>query len=172
MYRIFTKRLILTLLVLLVLDLAVAPYISWGFARPSFLYLFIIYLAMEYDWQYVLPVAFAVGLLRDLTGGVYLGQETLILTALVFICERSGKNVTSGSLVFRLMVTFVFILAIQTINLIFLAVFNAHIFISVFNVSLAVRAALLNTLMMPVFLYLAKRFFDKKKRFHQYELFR
>jgi len=172
MYRIISKRVILFLLLLLVLDIAAAPFLTWGYARPSFSYLAILYVAFEYGWKSALPVAILVGFLRDLTSGAAVGMETLLLAFVVFVLDKANKNVISQSTFFRVIVTFLFILGLQILYLAGFSLVSPDIKISWFNLSLAVKAAFLNTLILPPFLYLATRFFDKKKRFHQFELFR
>lgn len=172
MYRIFSKKLIALLVVLLAADISAAPYLGWGAARPSFLFLALCFFAFESGWHAVLPLALVTGLLRDVTGGPMPGLETFILAALVYLLDRSGRNVTSSSVTVRMGAAFLFIAAVNLIGLAALSIFGRFVTFSFFNISLCLKAALLNALFYPLLHYFAKRVFSRRKRFHQYELFR
>jgi rod shape-determining protein MreD len=161
------------LLVLLCLDLTVAPLIQVLGAQPLFLYLVILYVAFYWPGAKLLPLAGLVGALRDLTTSPVAGIETAAVVLMTFFLHWAVQKMDRQSLLVKETAAFLFVLGIESIIATGAAQFDGH---PVFTMTW--RSVLISSvytaLISPLFFFLMSILFDDRERSYrqQYELFR
>ena len=173
MPRIFSTKVILALLFLLLLDWIFFAPLRNGFFQPVLLYLMVLYAGFEWHWRHALRFAFAVGFLRDTLSTQPLGVETTVLFAATLALVFFVKKIERRSFVMRFFVGFLFIFSVDLFVLVLsnLLGFVQQPLWQCFN--LAVSTAVSTVLFLPPFFSLADRWFgEKSSGSQQYELFR
>ncbi|HOW59756.1 MAG TPA: rod shape-determining protein MreD [Candidatus Omnitrophota bacterium] len=171
MPRLFSAKVILYFLFLIVLDGAILPVFHIASVFPSFLYLFVCYTAFEWGPQKTVYIAFWAGLARDLLGGGMIGVEATGLVALAlgldFLVQKMEREFPG----MYWMITFLFVFFAGILRL-FLG-FPDELSSSVAGeyLGMITLAALYSSLVLPVFYFLTNRWFGQFTG-KQYELFR
>lgn len=171
MYRIFSKRLIFYLIVLLVLDLALMPYFRWHDIQPILIYLIILYSVFQWGIQQTLMLAFGVGLLRDLVSSQTLGIETTALVCASLVLDFLVQKMDRYRLSLKLIVTFVFVFFVLLFSL-FLSGFISDVPMNGYALWVALGSALYTTALVPIFFFVTSVWFGQKTLLKQYELFK
>ena len=172
MPRVLSGRVILYLLTLLVLDLAIVPFFRIGFAQPSLGYLMILYATFQWDIRKTIPVALAVGLLRDLVNSPWFGMEMLSCAAAGFLLESVIQKIERTALLFRFLISFVFILLIEILNLLLSNSLSGNSTGPGIRFGMVVGSALYSCALLPGFFYLTAWWFQDQLPVKQYELFK
>jgi len=171
MHRLVSAKVIFYFFLLAVLDGAVMPAFRIGSVYPSFLYLFICYVAFEWGAPKTVYVAFWAGILRDLLGGGLIGLEATLLAALAlaldFLVQKMERQL-SGIYFFT---TFLFVFCAGALRL--LAGYAGDLPPSLVWEYLGAIAitALYTSALLPLFNFLTDRWFGHSSA-KQYELFR
>ena len=171
MPRIFSGRVIGYLLLLLVLDLSVLPFIRVGGIQPHLLYLIVLYAAFQWGWQRTLPMALAVGILRDLTGSHLLGLETGSLILASVILDLLVKKMVRESTLLRFSTALIFVFCASLFHLILVSFLSGTNYVSWHRCYLSLGTSLYTAACMPIFFYLTARWFYDRVPMKQYELF-
>ena len=172
MYRVFSGRVILYLLFLLVLDITLVPLVRIGFVRPVLEYLIILYAAFQWGWQKTLPIAITVGILRDFVSSQSLGIETSSLIFASFVLDLLVQKMEREIWFLRLTAAFLFVFCASMSSLILSSFLGEGIHVSGASVTIALGTSFYTAILMPPFFYLTARWFHDRFAFKQYELFR
>lgn len=173
MPRILSARVILYLVLLLALDLGVAPVLRVFDCRPVFLYLMIPYAALEWGWERTISIALVIGVLRDLVSSSAFGLETCSLVIAATVLDALVQKVERQSPVIRFVFGFLFVLLVFLLEMILSAILGISGPLSAGVIGMALAAAFYTALMMPFFFFLTASWFrDRTTSFRQYELFR
>ncbi len=172
MPRILSGRVILYLLVLLVLDLSLAPFFRIGFLKPSLGYLLILYATFQWGVQKTVPMALAVGISRDLVNSQWVGIETLACGMTAFGLEIVIQKIERKALLFRLMISFVFILLIELFNLLLSNSLTEDSNLFWGGLGGILGTTVYSCALLPVFFYCTAWWFRDQLLIKQYELFR
>lgn len=171
MPRIFSAKIILCFLFLTVLDGAVMPAFHIFSVFPSFLYLFVCYVAFEWGSQKTVYVAFWAGLARDLLGSGIIGVEATSLVAMALALDFLVQKMEREFPGMYFMITFLFIFFVGTLRL-FLGCPEGLPPGVIWNyLGLNALAAFYSSALLPVFYFLSDRWFGQRS-IKQYELFR
>ncbi len=172
MPRILSGRVIVYLLILLILDLAIAPFFRIGFLKPALGYLMILYATFQWGMKKTIPVALAVGLSRDLANSQHFGVETFSCVTAAVLLELVIQKIERTALFFRFFISFVFILMIQVVNftLSYSVAGGSHFFWNSLGIGLG--TAIYTCALLPVFFYLTAWWFQDRLPVKQYELFK
>lgn len=171
MPRIFSGRVILFLASLLIFDLTLAPLFRVGSVKPILLYLALLHAAFHWDSQKILPMALAVGLLRDLAGSHPFGLETALLVAAALALEFFVQQIDRHSLLMRLGFAFVFIFFVNLSHLAFASFLGMSYGLSSHGLSVALGTAFTTAAFLPALTWMASRWFGERVPLKQYELF-
>ncbi len=76
MHLFTNKRLIFLLLVIIWVELSLLPLFSIHGVKPDLIMIFIAFYAFEIDWKQLIPLAFTIGIVRDLLTNSFFGLET------------------------------------------------------------------------------------------------
>ncbi len=79
MHLFTNKRLILVLLLLFWIELSILPFCSIRNIKPDLIFIFIAFYAFQIDWKRLVPLAFVLGIIRDLLTNSFFGIETASL---------------------------------------------------------------------------------------------
>ncbi len=79
MYLFSNKRLILILAFLFWLEISILPLFSIGRVKPDLIFVFLSFYAFQIDWKRLIPLAFVLGIVRDLLANSFFGLETASL---------------------------------------------------------------------------------------------
>ncbi len=171
MPRVLSGRVILYLLILLILDLSISPFFRIGFLKPTLGYLMILYATFEWGIKKTIPVALAVGFLRDLANSQHFGIEILSCVTAAVLLERVIQKIERTALFFRFFISFLFVLMIQVFNftLSYSVAGGSHFFWNSLGIGLG--TAVYTCTLLPVFFYLTARWFHDSLPVKQYELF-
>lgn len=169
MPRLFSGKVILYLLFLVILDVSLMP--DFGIFRPVLTYLWVLYVAFHHPSE-TLPVSVLAGLLRDGVSSQPLGTETAALVmvsmGLLFVMQKLGHQFFP----MRLALTAVFVFSGMLMNLMLSSFLSSAPQFSWAAVFSCFAAAFASTLAMPVFFYGTKKWFHEGSRdLKQYELF-
>ena len=172
MPRIFSTKIILCFLALLLLDWIFLPPLKNGFFQPILLYLIVLYAGFEYSWRHALRFAFAVGFLRDALSTQPLGVETAVLFSATLALAFFVKKVERNSFTMRLFVGFFYIFSVNFFVLVLSSLlgFVGHSLWKCFT--LAVSTGFSTVLFLPLFSTLMEKGLGEKMPRTQYELFR
>lgn len=171
MSRSITGKVILYVLILLGIDICIAP--SLGLFRPVLTYLWIVYVAFHWPTQEVLPSAVLAGILRDLSGTLPLGVETVSLAVLsgllIFFLRKFQRDV----FLMQWIVGSVFIFIIMLFDVFFSGFLSPGYPVTFYALLSCFTVALTSALVMPVFFFITGRWFHKESVSlkKQYELF-
>ncbi len=171
MSRIFSGRLILYLLFLLVADFCFAPAFHLGLIRPILLYLLIFYSAVCWGWEKTLPLAVAAGLLRDFSGSQSFGVETVAAVLGAFCLDFSLQKIDRESFVIRLGTAFLFVFLMTGLVLVMSAFLGARTPSFGLGFALCLGTGIYSAALMPFFFQLTARWFRDRGSLKQYELF-
>ncbi len=172
MPRLFSTKVILHLLFILLLDWIFLPPLKNGFFQPVLLYLAVLYAGFEAHWRNTVQLALAAGFLRDALSSQPLGVETAALFAAAFALSYFVKKIDRQSLIIRLFTGFIFIFAVNLSILVLSSLLDfVHLpFGKCLNVSMS--GAVSTVLFLPLFFFLSDIWFGEKSPLKQYELFR
>ena len=171
MPRLFSAKVILFFILLVVLDGTVMPVFQIRSVYPSFLYLFVCYAAFEWESRKTVYVAFWAGLFCDLLGGGLIGLEASILVGLAvgldFVVQKMEREFPG----IYFIITFLFVFFAGVLRL--LAGYAGDLQVSLLPnyLGLVAMTALYTCAMLPFFNFLANRWFGFTSS-KQYELFR
>ena len=158
---------------LLVLDLTVLPVLIANPFRPILIYLFVLYGLFETNTRFSILLALAAGLLRDLIVSGPFALETMLLVTFTFAFDRALSKFDRTSLFTRAGVSWFFIFLVTFLNMLVTQIFFAGSGIHQAPVfAISIQAATASAIAMPLFSYLAARWFRARIAFKQYELFR
>lgn len=171
MSRVFTGKVILYLLVLLVCDLCLTPVVRTSALRPTLLPLLIPYAAFEWHPKRILPVAFLVGLLVDLTGAQPLGVATVAFVGAAWIFKIAVQKTERHWLLIQLVLTFSYLFVASAAALalsLWLGNFSA---VSNAVVGTLAGSSLVSTAFFPLFVRGTRLWFRDAALLKQCELF-
>ncbi len=171
MPRIFSGRVILYLLLLLIADLTITPFFQIGSARPVLQYLMVLYAAFQWDWKKAVPMAFAVGILRDLTNSPWLGAETMSLVLAALLLDFWAQKMVREIFGLRLLIGFVFLVCALFLNFIVSGLVSETVAFSWYDTMTILGTALYTVLLAPFFFWLTAKWFHDRFLLKQYELF-
>ncbi|HXV28052.1 MAG TPA: rod shape-determining protein MreD [bacterium] len=172
MPRIFSGRVILYVLILLVLDLAIVPFFRIGVLQPPLGYLLILYAAFQWDIRKAVPTALAVGISRDLVSSQWFGLEMICCVSAAFLLELAVQKIEHTDFAFRAGIAFVFIFLIEILSLLLSNPFAGDTNRFWVGFGTAVGAAAYACVILPAFFYLSARWFRDRPPVKQLELFR
>ncbi len=162
MPRLFSGKVILYLLFLLILDISVLPALAADQPRPVFLHLFVLFVAYEWDWRKTFAAALWVGLIRDVISMQALGAETfaLLMTSagLIFYIQKVQTAWTPVKMVGAF--GFIFLSQILAVLLASLAVHSSLLSMEI--VRQAFFSALLSSALLPLFFVFSQRVFQRR----------
>lgn len=172
MPRILSFRMMVYLWILLVLDLSLAPLFRLGALQPILLYLAILHAGFQWGSEKTVPVAVAVGLLRDLAGSHVFGLETGVLVCAALLLDLLVQKVDRQSFAVRMGVTFLFVFSVTTLLWMFSRFLGSTLSVSWDTFGTSLGTAGYGAVLAPVFFYLTARWFHDRAPLKQYELFR
>lgn len=172
MFRFYTPRLLSLVFITLLIDLTVSPLFSVGSARFFAGYLLVLYATFAWGWQKTIPVAIMVGLSRDFLSTDTLGFETFALAAASFLLDFLVRKMQRELLWLRLILAFLFVLCVQSIQIILSVSLQDIAFSGQFAFGVILGSAFYTALMLPLFFYGAAWWFHDRTFSKQYELFR
>lgn len=171
MPRIFSAKVILYLVFLTILDGTIMPVFRIGPVYPSFLCLFVCYVAFEWGHGKTVYVAFGAGLARDFLGTGVLGMEATVFVALSLALDFLVRKMEREFPGMYLMITFLFIFLAGACRL--LLEYLGDLPLEAFGnyLGLIALTALYTSLLLPLFYLMTNRWFHHTTA-KQYELFR
>ena len=169
MPRLFSGKVILYLLLLMVLDVCLMP--ALGPFRPILTYLWILYVAFHAPSE-TLAASVMIGVLRDLAGSQPLGIETaglaVVSTGLLFFMQKLAREFFP----MRMMGAMIFVFSALLMNLILANFLSPTPQITLYALGACVASAVVSALLMPVFFFITDYGFrDSVRNLRQYELF-
>jgi rod shape-determining protein MreD len=171
MPRLFSAKVILYFLLLVVLDGSVMPAFQIRSVYPGFLYLFICYAAFEWGAPKTVYVAFWAGLLQDLLGGGLIGLNATLLVALAlgldFLVQKMERQLPG----IYFIVTFLFVFCAGALRL--LTGYAGELPPSLVwgYLGMITMTALYTSALLPLFNFMTNGWFGPSST-RQYELFR
>ncbi len=171
MPRIFSGKVILCLLFLLVLDISLAPFLRVGAFQPIFIYLAVVYSVFEWPVLKSIQLAVTVGFLRDLLGVQPFGVEACMLGLLALGLAVFVNRIEKQSLLMRFIGSFLFVFFALISILMLSGLLGAPVEISSQTMGLSFYSAASTAFMMPVIFYFMARWFGQREFLKQYELF-
>lgn len=172
MHRLFSGKVILYLLFLLVLDICFIPLFHFQLLRPVFLYLMIVYAAFAWHGRNGIEIGFAAGVLRDLASFQPFGIETAVLSLSAWMLVAITHQIDRNSFILRFAITFLFVLFVSTLNLVLPVFLASSRNFSWYSWSACWVMAFSSALVMPFFFHFTARWFQDHSSLRQYELFR
>ncbi len=165
-----SAKVILYFLFLTVMDATILPVIQIRSIAPSFLYLFVCYVAFEWGSRKTPYAAFWAGLILDFLGGGPLGLEATILVGLAFLLDFTVQKMERQFPGIYFLITFFFVFFAGLLRL-FLA-YSETLPVSMMGdyLGLVAGAALYTSLLLPFFYFMTDRWFGHTVT-KQYELF-
>lgn len=76
MHLFANKRLIFILILLFWIEVSILPFCSIRGIKPDLIFIFITFYAFQIDWKRLVPLAFVLGIIRDLLTNSFFGLET------------------------------------------------------------------------------------------------
>ena len=171
MHRILSGRVIFYLFLLLVVDLTIMPLLCIGPLYPQLLYLMVLYAAFQWGWQRTIPMALAVGILRDLTGSQFLGFETASFVLASMILDLLVQKMEREFVLLRFAAAFIFVFCASMFHLILVSLVTGTIYLSWYRCWVVFGSSLYTALLMPLFFYVTAKWFGDRAVLKQYELF-
>ena len=118
MPRLMSSRAFFYFMMIVVIDLVFMPVLRIGMIQPLFLYLAVVYAALEWHWRRAVPTAIMAGLLRDFWGSGPFLVETLALVIASVGLSLLVQKIERGTFWMRLAAAFLFIFAALILNFI------------------------------------------------------
>ncbi len=172
MPRLLSAKVIFYLLILLAADFCIMPILRFSSVQPVLIYLMIPYAAFQWHWEKTVPMAIAVGILRDLTGVLPLGVETVVLVGISFLLDGIVQKIDRNSPLTQLVLTFLFLLGAFSGSFMLSGFLAGPQSLTANMLFGLVGSALLTAVMMPAAFYFTARWFFDKSTIKQYELFK
>ena len=160
MPRLLSAKVAAFLLFLLALDLSVFPSLL-GTIRPVTLYLFVVYVAFEWHWSKTFMAALMTGLLRDAMTLQPFGVETAALFLASLGLNFYVQKISSTSWTGKWIGTFFFVLGVFFLVGTLTHAMSQDLVFSWIQVRLALWISFWTSCFMPVFFFLANRWFKK-----------
>ncbi|MSR76879.1 MAG: hypothetical protein EXS63_01435 [Candidatus Omnitrophica bacterium] len=160
MPRLLSAKVAAFLIFLLVLDLSIFPSLL-GTVRPVALYLFVVYVAFEWHWSKTLLAAVMVGLLRDAMTLQPFGVETAALFLTTLGLNVYVQKISSNSWMGKWIGTFIFVQSVFLLVGILTHIANQTVVFSWVQMRMALWISFWTAGFMPVFFFLANRWFKK-----------
>lgn len=76
MHLFANKRLIFVLILLFWIEVSILPFCSIRGVKPDLIFIFIAFYAFQINWKRLVPLAFVLGMIRDLLTNSFFGLET------------------------------------------------------------------------------------------------
>ncbi len=171
MHRVLSARVIGYLILLTVIDFTILPLFRIGSVQPILAYLLVLYVTFQWGWQKTVPIALAVGLVRDLTGGQYFGFETVALLYNSILLDLVARHIGRDSWLLKISAAFFFIFCVQMLHIILLSIFTQLTYVSWYWCGQTLASAMYTALTVPIFFYFTARWFGDRMIMKQYELF-
>lgn len=170
MPRLGSAKVILYLFFITVMDTTVLPMVQIHSIVPSFLCLFVCYVAFEGGPPKTLYAAFWVGLIRDFLGVGPLGLEACIFVGLAFLLDFVVQKMERQFPGIYFLITFAFVFLVGALRL--LLGYYEQLFMHMAGDYLAAVAltALYTSVLLPFFYFLTDRWLGHVGA-KQYELF-
>ena len=172
MSRIITRRLIVYLLLLLVLEMTLLRLVRIGNAAPLVVYLMVLYACLEWGWKTTLPVAVCAGLMRDLAGTATFGAETSSLVLASLALDLLVQKIEHDLTLFRMAIAFLFVLCVLSISYFFAIILGNRSGFAWQDLGALSGSAVYSALVYPVFFNVTALWFHDRDRLKQFELFR
>lgn len=157
---------------LIVLDVCFAPVIQFSGVRPIFSFLLIAYAAFQWDSRRIMPLAFSIGLLRDVLGGGILGVGVLALVSFAFILDGIAHKIEREFPGIYFLLTVIFCFFVLGAELLLDAVLGKAIFRFQEHGVILILCSFYTALFLPLFYQFADFLFKPHAELRQYELFR
>lgn len=171
MRHFLSRRHLGLILLALLVEYALSPFLFSLNARPDLLYLVVLDYAFFWSWDKVPFFAMFVGLLRDFLGGHLFGIWTVSFSVTGWILSLGMQKLERDIFWVRMAITFLFAALTETLSVTLGASletsggFQIHFIESVF------RTTCYTTLAAPVFFGFTNRWFRRTSFLKQYELF-
>ena len=163
MPRLFSAKVLTLILIALLLDMSVFPWIFPGFFRPVLSYLLIPYVAFEWHWNRTIPVALLIGFARDLVSVQFFGIETVSLFCAALGLNFFVQKISINAFSVKMLGSFFFVFFAVFFNFTIHACLNFDIhFFHSFLVSFI--TALATTLLIPFFFVFGRHWFQEDFR--------
>lgn len=171
MPKLFSGKILITVLVLTVLDICLAPI--FGIARPLTAYLLIIFAVLDgVDGRKIAGLAVLVGALRDLSGIEPLGVETFVLFLSSLTFAYVVSKIEHESSLVQASIVFIFVLSVCVVRLALSAFLTGNNAIPTEFLFLSFVSAFSTAAISPAFFKFMKNWFGKRRFLKQYELFK
>ena len=171
MPRLFSAKVVLYFIFLMVLDGTVFPVLHIQNAYPTFLGLMICYSAFEWGPQRTIYVAFWAGLLRDFFGAGCLGLEASLYVTLAlglnFVVQKIEREFPG----IYFLITFLFIFMAGALRLLFGYTAELSAAMAGNSLGLIALTAVYSAALLPFFYFMTDRWLGQSN-IKQYELFR
>ena len=172
MPRLFSGKVIIYLLASLILDLSFMPVFRFGMVQPVLLYLVVLFAAFEWEWFKAVRIAFAAGMLRDLTGTLPLGVETCVLVTASFVLGYVIQKIERNSIFMRCLISAGYVFAVTLTAFIISAFLGFPYHLSWHVLNGALTTGLGTAVLAPIFFTFSRRWFHQQvSSLKQYELF-
>lgn len=171
MYRFVSARLLILVGVLITLEYSFSGLFPLLKGRVDLLYLLVLDYAFSWSWERVPFFAFAIGLLRDFTGGHLFGIETASLTATGLLLNLGAQKLDRAFYGIRLGMAFLFVLLTETVSLGLGGVLDTSKGFTWDLMGSAFWTTIYSTAVAPGFFWLTNRWFNRVSHLKQYELF-
>lgn len=170
MYPFANKRLILVALILIWIEASLLPYFAIRNIKPDLIFILIAFYAFQVDWKRLVPLAFLLGVIRDLMTNAFFGVETASLVGGAFLLQFFADQFDRDERWLQLSGLFTF----SCFTLLLYAIFSfvtkpypirEQVFLNIFFTS--VYTTVLGAVLIPFFVKVLKQHLFVK----QYELF-
>lgn len=171
MRRLYTPKVILYFLTLLVLDMTLAPLLAIGDNRFFLTFLMVIYFGFQWGWKQILPAACAAGILRDFVSSGPVGIETASLILSALFLDLTVQKIEREPLALRMLCAMVFTFSVLLIQLV-ISIFLTGIQYKVwYYLSVALGSSVYTAVLAPVFFLVSSKWFGDRTVIKQYDLF-
>lgn len=171
MPRLFSARIVLFLLIVILMDLTLSPVFALGRLQFILSYLLVVYAAFQWGWKTTMPIAILVGISRELVGGELMGLEICSMIISAFGLDLIVQKLQRESILLRMGTVFLFVLvASGTKFILTLFLTSTHLNFWYYGVTL-VGSGIYTAIIFPIFYFLAAKWFHDRINFKQYELF-
>ena len=171
MPKIFSARVIFYLLILVALDLNIAPIFRLGPLQFVLTYLMVLYAAFQWGWQRTIPMAFVVGMFRDFFSSQALGVETVSLVLAALLLDQMVQKMQRELLWLRMVTGVIFILSILFFQFLITGLVTGVSQSYWYSWGIAFGSALYSAVLIPLFFFISAHWFHDRMAFKQYELF-
>lgn len=171
MRRLFASKVLIYLLLLIVLDITLAPALAMGDVRFFLSYLMVIYAAFQWGWKQSIPIALLLGVLRELAGSEVLGIETCAMMMGAFLLGLAVQKIDKGMVLLRLLTTLVFVFFVLTLRALFSVFLTEMKFDYWYYLSVSLGCSVYTAALTPLFFHFSARWFHDRTAIKQYDLF-